>query len=206
MKRKRLRRIAVWLLLSIGLALIGALVVVDQYGYINRAQPADVIIVLGSQVRPGGQPGTSLARRAAHAASLYQQGYADYVLCSGGVGDYPPSEARAACGRVMALGVPPEAIVYEEQAHSTEENAAFSAAIMRARGWRSAVLVTDSFHLLRAVWMFQRAGVTVYPSPAQITAGPMTTVERLGREVREVFGLALYGAKVMLNIDETRLR
>lgn len=206
MKRKQLWRLAGWLLLPIGLALIGALVVVDQYGYINRAQPADVIIVLGSQVRPDGQPGTSLARRAAHAAALYRQGYAGFVLCSGGVGDYPPSEARAACGRVVELGVPPEAIVYEEAAHSTEENAAFSAAIMRARGWRSAILATDGFHLFRATWMFQRAGVTVYPSPAQITAGPMATVERLGREVREVFGLALYGAKVMLNIDETRLR
>jgi uncharacterized SAM-binding protein YcdF (DUF218 family) len=155
-------------------------------------------------VMSNGQPGTSLARRAAHAASLYQQGYADYVLCSGGVGDNPPSEAEAACGRVVELGVPQDAIVYEEAAHSTEENAAFAAAIMRARGWRSAILVTDGFHLLRATWMFQRTGVTVYASPAQITVGPMDTVERLGREVREAFGLAWYGAKVLLNADLTK--
>jgi uncharacterized SAM-binding protein YcdF (DUF218 family) len=151
-----------------------------------------------------GQPGASLARRAAHAASLYRQGYADFVLCTGGIGDNPPSEARAACGRVVELGVPQDAIVYEEQAHSTEENAAFTAAIMRAHGWRSAILATDGFHLFRAAWMFQRAGVIIYPSPAQITGGPMDTVERLGREVREAFGLAWYGAKVLLNADVTR--
>ena len=75
---------------------------------------------------------------------------------------------------------------------------------MRAHGWRSAILATDGFHMFRAAWMFQRAGITVYPSPAQITGGPMDTIERLGREVREVFGLALYGAKVALNIDETK--
>lgn len=204
MKRKRVGRIFLFGLLSFGLALGGILIVIDQYGYVDQAQPADVIIVLGAQVRGDGQPGISLARRAAHAARLYQQGYADFVICSGRVGDNPPSEARVACGRVMELGVPPEAIVYEEDAHSTEENAAFSAKIMRAHGWRSAVLATDGFHLFRAAWMFQRAGITVYPSPAQITGGPMDTVERLGREVREVFGVALYGAKVVLNIDETR--
>ena len=194
-----------WLMLPpIGIALISVLVIIDQYGYVDQTQPADVIVVPGAQVTSNGQPGTSLARRAAHAAALYQQGYADYVLCTGGIGDNPPSEARAACGRVMELGVPPEAIVYEENAHSTEENAAFTAAIMRARGWRSAILATDGFHLFRAAWMFQRAGITVYPSPAQITGGPMDTVERLGREVREVFGLAWYGAKVLLNADVTK--
>ncbi|MBP7687874.1 MAG: YdcF family protein [Thermoflexales bacterium] len=204
MKLKRVRRLLLFLLPPIGIALISVLVIIDQYGYVDQTQPADVIIVLGAQVTGDGQPGTSLARRAAHAASLYQQGYADFVLCSGGVGDNPPSEARAACGRVMELGVPPEAIVYEENASSTEENAAFSAQIMRARGWRSAILATDGFHLFRAAWMFQRTGLTVYPSPAQITAGPMDTVERLGRELREVLGLAWYGARVVLNADVTK--
>lgn len=204
MKRKRVWRILRWLLLPIGLALLSVLVIIDQYGYVDQTQPADVIVVLGAQVTGSGQPGTSLARRAAHAASLYHQGYADHVLCSGGVGDNPPSEARAACGRVMELSVPPGAIVYEEEAHSTEENAAFSAKIMRARGWRTAILATDGFHLFRAAWMFQRVGITVYPSPAQITAGPMDTVERLGREVREVLGLAWYGARVLVNADVTK--
>ena len=204
MKPKRIRRLLLFLLPPIGIAVISVLVIIDQYGYVDQTQPADVIIVLGAQVRGDGQPGLSLARRAAHAASLYQQGYADFVLCSGGVGDNPPSEARAACGRVLELGVPPEAIVYEENASSTEENAAFSAQIMRARGWRSAILATDGFHLFRAAWMFQRTGLTVYPSPAQITAGPMDTVERLGRELREAAGLVWYGARVVLNVDVTK--
>ncbi|MBI5563556.1 MAG: YdcF family protein [Chloroflexi bacterium] len=204
MKRKRLWRLMLLTLPPLGIALISGLVIIDQFGYVDQTQPADVIVVLGAQVRGDGQPGTSLARRAAHAASLDQQGYADFVMCSGGVGDNPPSEARAACRRVMELGVPPEAIVYEEEAHSTEENAAFSAKLMRAHGWRSAILATDGFHLFRAAWMFQRAGITVYSSPAQITGGPMDTIERLGREVREVFGLAWYGARVLVNADVTK--
>ena len=82
MKRKRMWRILLLVLPPIGLALISVLVVVDQYGYVDQTQPADVIVVLGAQVTSNGQPGTPLARRAAHAASLYRQGYANYVLRS----------------------------------------------------------------------------------------------------------------------------
>jgi vancomycin permeability regulator SanA len=66
----------------IGIVLIGVLIIVDQYEYVDQTRPADVIVILGAQVMSNGQPGASLARRAAHAASLYRQGYADYVLCS----------------------------------------------------------------------------------------------------------------------------
>jgi uncharacterized SAM-binding protein YcdF (DUF218 family) len=108
-----------------------------------------------------------------------------------------------ACGRVIDLGVPKAAILYEDRSHSTEENAAYSAAIMREHGWQSAILVTDGFHLLRSTVMFQRTGVTVYPSPAQATAGPMNPVERVVREMREAFGLVWYGARMVVGIDLT---
>ena len=178
--------------------------VIDGFGLTDRARPADVIVVLGSQVYPGGRLGPSLERRAQHAAALYRRGMADYVLCSGGVGDNPPSEAEVACRRIIELGVPPGAIVYETRSHSTEENAAYSAAIMREQGWRSAIIVTDGFHMLRAAWMFDRAGVFAYPGPAQVTAGPMNPVERIGREAREALALAWYGLRVLLGIDLMR--
>jgi uncharacterized SAM-binding protein YcdF (DUF218 family) len=134
---------------------------------------------------------------------LYQQGLADHVLCSGGVGDNPPAEAIAACDRLIKLGVPPDAIVHEDRSHSTEENAAYSIELMRARGWRSVLLVSDGFHLFRATWMFQQGGVKVYPSPAQVTVGPMDLGERLWREAREVVAVLWYGGKVLLGTDLT---
>ncbi len=199
----RLRRL-IYAALIMALAGLAALVaVVDGYGLVDRAQPADVIVVLGSQVYPGGRAGPSLERRAQHAAVLYRRGLARHVLCSGGVGDIPPSEAEVACGRMIELGVPPNAIVHEDRSRSTEENAAYSAAIMRDRGWRSAILVSDGYHLFRAALMFQRAGVDAYPSPAQATAGPMHPVERVLREAREAVGLIWFGWRMLLRIDLT---
>lgn len=177
---------------------------IDAYGLIDRAQLADVIVVLGSQVYSSGRPGPSLARRADHAAALYRQGYAAHVICTGGLSEPDPvSEARVACDRIVAAGVPREAVILEEQATSTEENAAFTAAILRERGWRSAIIVSDGYHLLRATWMFQRAGVAAYPSPAQVTAGPMHPVERILREAREALGLIWFGLRVLLGVDLT---
>lgn len=202
-KHPRLIRFILFAILIFSIGFVALIITIDQFGYPDRSQRADVIVLLGSQVFPGGKLGPSLERRAQHAAALYKQGLADHIICSGGIGDNPPAEARVACGRVIDLGVPIAAIVYEEQAHSTEENAAYTAAIMRERHWTSAIIDTDGFHLLRATLMFQRAGIIVYPSPAQITTGPMNPIERLAREAREAIGLLYYGAKVVLGIDRT---
>jgi uncharacterized SAM-binding protein YcdF (DUF218 family) len=189
-RRRPLFRLALVALLAAMLALIAGIGVIDQYGMVDRAQAADVIIVLGSRVQPDGGPAPALARRAAHAAALYRQGLAPAVMCSGGVtAGTPLSEAASACGYAVALGVPPEATFLEEMATSTEENARYSAVEMRRHGWRTAILASDGFHLYRAVKLFEHAGVTVYPSPAQATAGPMAPVERWLRAAREVLAL-----------------
>jgi uncharacterized SAM-binding protein YcdF (DUF218 family) len=180
-----------------GLWLAGV-VVIDGYGRVDRAQPADVIVILGSQVWSNGQPGPALTRRTHHAVALYRQGLAAHLLCSGGLGVYAPTEAEAACGLAERLGVPPAALYLETQAHSTEENALYTAAILREQDWTTAILVSDGYHLYRAELLFRRAGLVAYPSPAQATAGPMPPVERAYRESRELGALLWYWGKTAL--------
>jgi len=200
--RLRVRRLALAgaLLFLIWLA---AGITIDTCGQPERAQAADVIVVLGSQVYPGGLPGPALARRADHAAALYRRGLAPAVLCSGGVGGVPPSEASAACARIAAAGVPATALFLEESSHSTEESALNSAAAMRTHGWTHAILVTDAFHVYRAETLFRAAGVIVYPSPAQGTGGPMSPVESVPRSMREAVALVWYWGKTGLGIPVT---
>lgn len=164
---------------------------------------ADVIVILGSKVYPDGQPGPALTRRTQHAVALFREGLAQRLICSGGLGTYPPTEAEAACGLAEKLAVPPAVILLEAQAHSTEENALYTASLMRAHGWQTAILVSDSYHLYRAALLFRRAGVVVYPSPAQITAGPMNPIERYLRESREGVALLWYWGKTALGLRVT---
>ncbi|MBI3764575.1 MAG: YdcF family protein [Chloroflexi bacterium] len=181
----------------------GAVLGIDKYGITDRAQAADVIVVLGSRVLQSGQPGPSLSRRAAHAAALYGKGLAPIVICSGGLGQNPPTEAQAACAKVESLGVPESAAILEERARSTEETSLYVAEIMRAHGWRTAIVVSDSYHLYRAHLLFERAGVAVYPSPAQVTAGPMNPIERLARANRELVAVIWYWGKTWAGLPIT---
>jgi len=160
-------------------------------------------VVLGSKVYPGGRPGPALARRARHAVRLYQRGLAATVVCSGGLGENPPTEAEAACGLAEQLGVPSSAILLERESHSTEENALYTAALLRAHGRTTAIVVSDGYHLYRTEMLFRRAGIIAYTSPAQATAGPMNPVERYVRESRELAALLWYWGKTALGVPVT---
>jgi len=198
-------RLAVlWRLGLTGLALwLVGLAAVDGYGQRDQARPADVIVVLGAKVYPGGRPGPALTRRTRHAVALFQRGLAARIICSGGLGENPPTEAAAACGLAEKLGAPAAALHLEERARSTEENALYTAGMMRERAWRTAIIVSDGFHLYRAALLFRWEGIAAYPSPAQATAGPMNPVERYIRESREIAALLWFGFKTMLGLPIT---
>lgn len=169
--RIRRRRLFVGMLAVVGLwgalcaGIVGAaLAVGDQ----NNAEPSDVIIVLGAGLRRDGHPGDALWRRSLIAAKAYREGYAPVIICTGGVSENQTrSEAQGCRDILLGEGVPDAAIVLEEHSRSTEQNAINTKAIMAARGWRRAVIVTDSYHMLRAGWIFSGEGIehTRYPVP-----------------------------------------
>jgi len=192
------------LLLTSILLLPLALSLLDAYGLQDQARPADAIVILGSMVYPGAVPGPALTRRTQHAVALFNQGLAPVIICSGGKGsNESDTEAAVACRLAATLGVPPAALLLESQARSTEENALDTGAIMAAHGWRSVVVVSDGYHLYRADLLFQRAGLTPFPSPAQATSGPMNPVERYFRELRELAALGWYWTKTALGLHIT---
>jgi uncharacterized SAM-binding protein YcdF (DUF218 family) len=173
--------------------------VIMHYGSVDRARPASVIVVLG-----GGEIGTT--RRTLHAAALYRQGYAPFVLCTGNTA---PSEALSEAERCAQVaqqhGVPAVAIVKDEISRSTEENAIQSAAIMQAHGWQDAVLVSDNYHLWRARWLFTEKGITVWTSPAQITTGPLPMSDLLYSLLREEAAAGWQVGKTVLGLPYTHV-
>lgn len=126
----------------------------------------DVIVALGARVLPDGRPGGALSRRIAHAASLYCDGRADWLVVCGGIGEHPPAEAEVMRAYARELGVPEARILLEDRSADTFENAVNAAQILRARGWRRVLVVSDAFHLPRALFLFRRLGFAVEGSPA----------------------------------------
>jgi uncharacterized SAM-binding protein YcdF (DUF218 family) len=173
--------------------------VIMHYGAVDRARPADVIIVLG-----GGEIGTT--RRTIHAAALYRQGYAPFVLCTGNTAPNEPISEADRCAEVaLQHGVSEAAFVTDEISRSTEENAIQSAAIMRAHGWRDAVLVSDDYHLWRAKWLFEEEGITTWPSPAQVTTGSLPVSDLYYSLLREEAAVGWQVGKTLLGLPYTRV-
>ena len=146
--------------------------------------PYDGIIVLGAAVWPGGKPSPAVRRRMEHAVRLFQAGHGACLLVTGGVGRHPPSEAQVMQQLALEAGVPQTHILLEEQATSTFESAVYCCRLYKQHHWRRAVLVTDRYHLPRALLSFRSLGMQVRGSGSRSRLRPWrkASYER-GREV-----------------------
>jgi uncharacterized SAM-binding protein YcdF (DUF218 family) len=124
----------------------------------NQDSQFDAIVVLGAAVWDGGRPSPTLLRRINHAAELYHEGAAPLIVGSGGLGKHPPSEADVMLAQLVGLGVPASVIRTETRSHTTLENAVFTARILRQNNLKNVLVVSDKYHLPRAVLCFRKLG------------------------------------------------
>lgn len=181
------------MLLWLGACLALAAIVVWT-GTVDDAGPADVIIVLGAALSRDGTPYKALTRRSEHAAGVWKAGHAPWVICTGGVGpNLTRSEADGCRELLMRSGVPREAIVLEERSRNTDENARYAKAIMDARGWRTAIVVSDSYHVFRARHIVSSTGIDVRlsPVPTAKVGSPLFYLMSVVREVGALHQWAL---------------
>ncbi len=180
------------------IAVVGVLAMlyqrIDARSQLDGARRADVIIVLGSAVWSGERASPSLYARAQHAIMLYQAGYAAHLILCGGIGGNPPSEAEVMRRLAASAGIPLDALVLEDQSHSTEENLANAKVLMDARGWHSAIIVSDPFHLLRAEIIARDLGIEAYGSGASNSPTYTAAQLRVWYTTRETLALVWYYA------------
>jgi uncharacterized SAM-binding protein YcdF (DUF218 family) len=134
------------------------------YGNTNNATyDEDVVIVLGAGIR-GERVSTPLARRLDKAVEYYSRNPDCIIAVCGGQGFQEDiTEALAMERYLVARGIPREAIVKEENSTSTYENVSFAREILETRfptGF-SSVLITNDFHVYRAVRIARYAEVSV---------------------------------------------
>ncbi len=94
--------------------------------------------------------------RTDEAIKLYKAGWADTLIFSGAAADKSgPSNAAVMQRHAINQGVDPTAITLEDQSNSTDQNARYVMDIVKARGYRSIILVTSAYHERRALLQFQ---------------------------------------------------
>lgn len=117
---------------------------------------AEVAIVPGALVKPDGEMSAMLADRVEQASRLWHAGKVEKVLVSGDHGAWVYDEPDTMRKALVRDGVAPEDVF--------EDHAGFDtwATMVRARsifGVRDAVVITQGFHMPRALYLADAAGI-----------------------------------------------
>ncbi len=147
------------------LILLGLCTYIDIFGHQNLQRNVPVIVILGAGVLADNEAGDSLRARTLQAVLLYKRKIACKIICTGGLGTYPPTEAQVAAKLARSQGVPEVDLLLEMHSTNTEENTRNAAAICRQYGWTQVVAVSDPYHLWRVKRDFAAVGITAYTSP-----------------------------------------
>lgn len=139
----------------------------------DQIEPADIILI----------PGGSHPQLMEKAAQLYQLGMAPYILPTGKFNPKIPeyaSEWEFLKSIGLKLGVPESAILKEDQASHTFENAEFSWKVIKEQGLKiqKAILVCKGVHSRRALLTYQ----TVFPKEIKFFVSSVTDNNGINRQ------------------------
>lgn len=167
-----MKRIAKTLLVMVLILLmVAGLLAWRIYSYSNASSdgPADAAIVLGAAVWTN-NVSPVFKERINHGIDLHRRGKVRKLIFTGGQGNSnEPTESSAARNYALQRGVPAGDILIEEQSHTTHENILYAKQIADNHGLRKVLIVSDPFHMKRAVAMAIDAGLIAEPSPTPTT-------------------------------------
>jgi vancomycin permeability regulator SanA len=155
--------------------------------------PPTLIALFGAAVWPGGRASPSLARRIRFAAQAAEAEPGAMLLCSGGVGRHPPSEASVMARELAAMGVAVERLILDDVSLDTFDSVALVA--RRARGVAEVVVCSDGYHIPRIRLMLALLGVRTRAGPCD--ERPVLS-NRLRMSLREALAIPYDATLVIL--------
>ena len=127
----------------------------------HAEQPADAAVVLGCRLERDGSLSPVGEERITAGVDVWRRGLAPVLALTGGADLLAPrtiAEAEALARRARSLGVPDSALRIEPASRNTADNARLTAKILLPEGRKRVWVVTQPFHLRRALFWFRRAG------------------------------------------------
>lgn len=156
-------------ILSIVTAILIVGIVVNIYVYtqgkkyimssIDTAPHAEVAIILGAGVSLNGTPSSVLEDRVLTAIDLYKQGKVSKILMSGSNPTITNNEVNPIRKILIAEGIPAEDIFLDHAGFDTYSTMYRAKEVFKIS---SAIIVTQEFHLSRAVYTARGLGINAY--------------------------------------------
>lgn len=161
-----------------------------------KTSDAQCILVLGASVLPDGTPSEMLQHRLDVGIDLYKQGVAPKMIMSGDNGTESYNEVQAMKAYAVKKGVPSEDIFCDHAGFSTYESMYRAQAIF---GVERMVVVTQSYHLYRALYTADALGMQVCGVPSDLN----TYSGQPYYDFREVFARTKDFFQVMIHAKPT---
>lgn len=124
----------------------------------------DVVMVLGGGLTPSGVPSDALADRLAVGEAVSRKVGAPMLL-TGDDGNYREPEISAMQKWLLDRQVAPDRIVIDEHGYRTYESCKRAAATFHLK---KIVIITQRFHLARALYLCRSFGIEAYGLPADL--------------------------------------
>jgi uncharacterized SAM-binding protein YcdF (DUF218 family) len=115
----------------------------------------DAIIVLGTPANADGTPSPEQRERTLEGVREFKAGVAPHLILTGGPAHNKFVEAHVMAELAVEQGVPPDAVIEEDQAQNTVQNIFYSSRIMAAHQWTSAEVVSSPSHLPRTALILE---------------------------------------------------
>jgi vancomycin permeability regulator SanA len=138
----------------------------------------DCILVLGCYVHPDGEPSPLLRDRIEMGVGVYKLGAAPKLLMSGDHGQPEYNEVEAMKQYANGMGVPTEDIFMDHAGFGTYDSMYRAKAVF---GAKKIIIVTQEYHLHRALYIANALGLEAYGVAASPRSGG-----QLQRDIREV--------------------
>ena len=122
--------------------------------------PIDVGIALGCPADPDGTASLCERCRVKTAVRQFKKATVRNLIFSGGAAHSPDVEAEVMGDLAVKRGVPAANVFREGRALTTWQNLRFSARILAAHGWKTALIISTADHLPRARRIAQYYGLT----------------------------------------------
>lgn len=151
----------------------------------------DAIVVLGSPADRDGNPTPTQLARVTEGVREYERGVAPRLILTGGSTRFGFVEAKVMARTAEAQGIPASAILMEDHAKDTIQNACYSTRIMEDHGWHSAEVVSSDYHLPRAAMIFGRLPLE-WRMHAAPPVEPISTFRRIVTPIRETLATVRY--------------
>lgn len=146
---------------------------------VENANKSDAILVLGCQVMEDGSLSLMLKDRLDKAVELYKQGITEKIIVSGDHGREEYDEVNAMKTYLIENEIPSENIFMDHAGFSTYESLYRADYIFKVE---KLTVVTQEYHLYRAVYIGNKLGIETYGVPAEKTSYYGQT----SREIREI--------------------